>query len=294
MTQSSTSSLYMRVLAERIHSGRCVPFLGAGVNAASAERAYKGLLLGQALAGALAQEIKDMDWLTNSSYETLDLAEIAQMYQLATDRAYLEASLKRILADEEVEPSPLLRILAKLPFRLVVTTNYDRLLERALAEAGQPFKVVAQPTSGSEVMLRHMNEELAEYREDEGTVVYKLHGTFASSGADAGPESSVIITEDDYIDFLAVIGARQAIPPVILGQMTYSTWLLLGYSARDWDFRLIQRTQKQYNRHTSFAVLKHPDRFWVEYLKLQGITVFDIDIYEFAEQLAEAYERSYG
>jgi hypothetical protein len=37
-----------------------------------------------------------------------------------------------VLDDEDIEPSPLLRTLAALALKLVVTTNYDRLLERAL------------------------------------------------------------------------------------------------------------------------------------------------------------------
>ena len=39
--------------------------------------------------------------------------------------------LRGALADEELPPSPALEGLAKLPFPLIITTNYDRLLERA-------------------------------------------------------------------------------------------------------------------------------------------------------------------
>jgi hypothetical protein len=34
-----------------------------------------------------------------------------------------------------VNPSPALQVLAKLSFKLLITTNYDRLLERALDAA---------------------------------------------------------------------------------------------------------------------------------------------------------------
>jgi hypothetical protein len=40
--------------------------------------------------------------------------------------------LRSILADEQCQPSPLLRTLASIPLKLIVTTNYDRLMERAL------------------------------------------------------------------------------------------------------------------------------------------------------------------
>lgn len=62
-----------------------------------------------------------------------DLARVALRYRWqAAEIDFFIAKLKTIIPDVERKPSALLRRLAALPFELIVTTNYDRLMERAL------------------------------------------------------------------------------------------------------------------------------------------------------------------
>lgn len=61
-----------------------------------------------------------------------DLARVSMRYRVNKDLKNFVAKLKELIPDNERKPSPLLRTLARLPLRLIVTTNYDRLMERSL------------------------------------------------------------------------------------------------------------------------------------------------------------------
>jgi len=61
-----------------------------------------------------------------------DLARVSLRYRVNKDLSNFVAKLKEIIPDTKRKPSLLLRTLARLPVRLIVTTNYDRLMERSL------------------------------------------------------------------------------------------------------------------------------------------------------------------
>jgi SIR2-like domain len=94
------------------------------------------------------------------------------------------------------EPSPALHMLARLPFPIVITTNYDRLFESALARANtregsskQPLIRIYDPTRDSppeSVPLDPTEQE---------PILLKLHG-------DIDRPESIVVTEEDYIVFI--------------------------------------------------------------------------------------------
>jgi hypothetical protein len=227
-------------------------------------------------------------------------------YEVRTDRAYLLEFLHEVLDDEGIEPSPLLRILAALPLKLVVTTNYDRLLERALEFSQAQFKTLVQPAAGFDDTpdTRKRFESLEQYS---GTIVYKIHGTFGDHSAgrdnyhDGYLASPIIITEDDYIDFLTVHekdSVKIGVPNLIRKNITPSTLLFLGYSLQDWDFRTIYRgLVERLNKHQarkSFAIQHNPPEYWVDYWENKGIEIYNMDLYDFAEELSRRYKKKYG
>ena len=73
----------------------------------------------------------------------------------------------------------------------------------------------------------------------ENPLVYHLFGL------EAYPES-MVLNEDDYLDFLAAISkdanqTRQILPRYLRKALTQSSLILLGYKLRDWDFRVMFR-----------------------------------------------------
>src|SRR5437868_6695306 len=100
----------------------CVPFLGAAVNVKDPARAYNGMLIGKDLASEILNT-KDFRFLGPDG-DRANLAKVALQYELRTTREDLVSKLKYLIPDDDHEPSPLLRTLAKLPFKLIVSTNY--------------------------------------------------------------------------------------------------------------------------------------------------------------------------
>lgn len=282
--------LHLELLSERIHQGRCVPFLGAAVNVTSAARGYDGLPLGIEVARELVRRmgLKDRDF--EGLELDLDLAKVALEFEHWTDRPHLIETLEQIIPDREREPSPLLRTLARLPFKLIVTTNYDRLMERALEEVHRPYVVLYQRTRGAPLeAVLELEETLAA---TEHLVLYKLHGSFVQAEE---LSSDLIITEDDYIDFLAVSLTGGGVPRRILSSIVDSALLVLGYSVKDWDFRMIYRSLPMRDMRRAFVILKaDTSTFWLEYLMRSGFFVYSFDIYDFAEQLEDSYVAAYG
>lgn len=287
------------MIVDRLHDRRCVPFLGAAANIRSDVRGYAGLPLGGDLAKAFAAKL---EYRKGSLPE---LARAALEYEVRTDRAYLLAFLHEALNEAGIEPSPLLLTLAELQPKLIVTTNYDRLLERAF-QGRVDFTTLIQPPDGFED-TPETHERFTTLQQYSGTIIYKIHGTFRNGSADGDGEgygdlgSPITITEDDYIDFLTVHekdSVRIGVPNLVRKIITPSTLLFLGYSLQDWDFRtiyrgLIERLNKHQARR-SFAIQHNPPEYWVSYWEKKGIDIYSIDVYDFAEELRTRYRNKYG
>lgn len=282
--------IYIEHIIQRILDGRCVPFIGAGANVSSVERGYKGLSLGVEVANILATKM-ELKPAQRKQLEGFNLMEIAQVLETIIDRQHLVKNVKTILDDRHVQPSPLLKVIAQMPFRLIVSTNYDRLLERALDETQKSYKIFV-PAS-NEMEYQKLTNDLATY---DGLKIFKMHGTFIDPPS-MEEQSSIIITEDDYIDFLGSLGRQGegGIPNLITAELVNSNLLLLGYSAKDWDFRLLYRSIPKFYQRKVFIVMKEdPSNFWIEYLKYRGFVIFNMDIYDFADQLEQGYKKHLG
>jgi hypothetical protein len=294
MSTPEINDLQWELIVKRLHAGRCVPFLGAAVNVESQERKYPGLRLGGDLARLLAEKVQAAG----------ELPRLALEYEVQTDRPFLVDFLTSNLDETKVAPSPALGVLAKLPFRLVITTNYDNLLERALDLAARDYRILVQPAGGLDDTPETRNA-LTALEQYEGTIVYKIHGTFdheaasrARYGVDVAPE--VTITEDDYIDFLTTHDSESGklgIPKLVKTLVTPSTLLFLGYSLQDWDFRTIYRglvgRLNKHNARTSFAILDKPSNAWIKYWSFERVNIVQMDIYAFCDELESRYVAKY-
>jgi hypothetical protein len=321
MTADDLSPSQWGTLVARIYAGRCVPFLGAAANRREDD---KGLPVGKDVAERLVQELMREDELaaaaellklTSAKAELLgsygdlatlgiqNLARVALHFARENDPSRLLELLRVILVEEGREPSPLLATLARLrrkgglPLRLIVTTNYDRMMEGALGEQRIDYEPVYQPVHGFDG-----NASLAVGQDEERLILYKIHGSFRDNGADDA--SRVIITEDDYIEFLTVATRKDevvGVPPLIESEMVDSTLLFLGYGLEDWDFRTIYKglieNLRPHDKRVSFAVQRNPPAFWVDFWNKKGVKIVDMDVNAFAQKLVvecAKHERKYG
>lgn len=120
-------------------------------------------------------------------------------------------------------------ILAKLPVSNYLTTNPDSFMEEALK--------FEKKTPQKESALWQEDDD------DTGNERYKnLRGTptdpvvFHLYGANA---ASLVLTEDDHLDFLRFMSKDSwRIPRFLKQDLTESVWLFLGYNIRNLDFRV--------------------------------------------------------
>jgi hypothetical protein len=130
-------------------------------------------------------------------------------------------------------PSPALRALAELNFPLIITTNYDRLFEDALLLAGKkPTTVVYQPQATTRP------EDPLQDPSAQNPFIFKVHG-------DINTPESLVITDEDYIDFVLRMTAPGEFNPVPeTFEFRLSKWptLFIGYSMLDYNLRLLLKT----------------------------------------------------
>jgi hypothetical protein len=212
-----------------------------------------------------------------------DLARVAQYYQLGEDviefpstakKAYLKFRNSRLLEINETEkPNEVAKLnvngpfseivtrlytealgtndpldkLANIPFSNYITTSYHDFLERALINAQRtPITQFLCLEDGGQITTWELN--------DKGEIVppnptrkgTKLEPViFHLFGVEKDPKS-LIISEDDYINFLvtAVTDTDKQHPMIPLQLQTIlsaSYLLLLGYQLQDWEFRALFR-----------------------------------------------------
>lgn len=302
MGNSTIDHDHLDYIIDQIHEGSCVPFLGAGANANCEKHNYKGLPLGADIAEKFVEKINF------EGRDSRDLARVSLQFEFRLTRLYLIRTLKTLLPDQQCLPSPLLKVIAKLPFELIVTTNYDRLMEQALKEVrkkeGVDFECVIQPTEGfgeSAEIQNWLNDLFLSYK----LILYKIHGTFYGAAPPEprrsdGPKSSIVtITEDDYIKFISLINDEKiGIPKPILSRIKNSALLFLGYSLEDWDIRTIFEIFinpiPKGLRRMSFAIQKDAPKFWIEFWRKKEVEIYNMDLYDFAELLDIEYQKKYG
>ena len=165
------------------------------------------------------------------------------------------------LLDAGGQPTAVHRFFASLPPRLrergaphqlIVTTSYDLALEHALLDAGEEFDVVSYIASGRHrgrfchlgpdgvaTPIEVPNTYATELSLERRTIILKLHGRF-----DPSPEriwESFVVTEDDYIEYLAQSDVSSSVPVGIAAKLKRSHFLFLGYTMADWNLRVVLR-----------------------------------------------------
>ncbi len=143
---------------------------------------------------------------------TSGFLRLAQEYQAAFGRISLNEQIKNLVPDLDYEPDDLHYRLLNLPWRDVLTTNWDTLLERTTKEVFQRnYDVVRTP---AEIPYSSRNR------------IVKLHGSFPSN-------DPFIFTEEDYRHY-----PKTHAPFVNLVQQSLmeSTLCLVGFSGDDPNF----------------------------------------------------------
>jgi hypothetical protein len=128
-------------------------------------------------------------------------------------------------------------VLAGLPLPLFITTNYDDSMYHALKAAGKdPRREVCRwNRSAALAQEPSLFADRTYTPTPANPLVYHLHGRL-------GMPESLVLTEDDYLDFLVAIARDpNVLPHHIQRGLAGTSLLFIGYRLVDWDFRVIHR-----------------------------------------------------
>ncbi|MDQ1706809.1 MAG: hypothetical protein QOJ88_20 [Pyrinomonadaceae bacterium] len=298
-------------IADVMKQGQIIPFLGAGVNFGKrqpADAKWTGGLCGFLPSGGeLAQFLASKTGFpSHDEHDLMDLAKVSSYFVETSARRRLRERLHDVF-DHDFVPCDIHAYLAEVAATsplLIVTTNYDDLIERAFKEANQPYDLVVHPTDRKDVEASVLwwQHGAAEPQAvmpnrlfidlEKTTVIYKMHGTVDRTQA---KWDSYVITEDDYVDFLARI--QSAVPAQFIRYFRERQFLFLGYGLRDWNLRVVLKnlrtappdsggqSREDDEELRSWAIQYRPSDLEVELWNARRVKIYDVDINEFARQL---------
>jgi hypothetical protein len=286
-------------LVNAVKKRECVLFLGAGVHyPPPQDSSYlypeeQRLPLGERFSNDLADEcIAQLNEEQNAQKqqkkrEYLDknravLQRISWYYERIPnkDRSKLVNRINAALVPGK-EPSPLVRALAEIDFTVVITTNYDRLFEKALGKAGKdPIIRIYDPASD-----RRTKDFPGTPDEPKQPWFFKMHGCISDP-------DSIVITDEDYINFVMRMGDSEYFHPVPQKlRVQFKDWptLFVGYSLLDYNLRLLFRTLRRQilesEQKPSFSLDPHPDILVMETYKAGLISFIEQDTWKFVPEL---------
>ncbi len=227
-------------LQETLKRGECVLFVGAGLS--------EDLPQWKELAAPLAKELG----ITEE-----DPRLVAEYYENKYGRKELENNIISQLK-KDVPLTHAHNLLARLPVKAIITTNYDHLLEKALSPKNV-YKIV--------------HGEKAPSIQSNQLPLVKMHG-------DLDDPSTMVITKPDYEEYAE---NHRSLITYLLGFLITSNLLFVGFSLKDPNFDNIytqMRTLFKDTHRKSYAVFKDISEHERARLKRMGIEVIPIDTYD--------------
>jgi hypothetical protein len=208
----------------------------------------------------------------NSPYDG-DAIKALSRYCIKNTKFDLVTFLGRVLHEGVAKPGEAHRHFARLPFRQVLTTNFDFLLENAYYEEGKPCRPV-------------VDADLLSFPvPDGGARLVKMHG-------DLHHPSLMVITEQDFDRYR---DDRSDMFQEVTSLIKRHTMLFIGYSVEDPDFRQIWALVKKHLgelRRPAYAFAVGATDAQVDEFKGRGVTrVIDLPgrAAEYGDALVEAF-----
>jgi hypothetical protein len=299
---------HYRIVLKALAEGKIVPFLGAGFNLCGRPKDFKWNPNQQEYlpsGGELAQHFAD-EWSYPGPSKT-DLLRVAQYVDVMSGSADLTGALHKIFsakypctaAHAFLATLPrILREAGRQPRLLIVTTNYDDLMERAFGAAEEPFDLVTYVAEGiNRGRFLHTPpgepsrpiETPNDYRgiSLERPALMKIHGSITHRDNE---QESFVITEDHYIDYLTRTTLSDLVPVNLLAALRTSHFLFLGYGLADWNFRVILRRiyeDRAQGKYRSWAIQHPPDELECRFWSKRDVEILDRSIDDYISTLRQ-------
>jgi hypothetical protein len=309
------------IICNHLKKGEVIPFLGAGASLSGRpsdfnwdERHATFLPTSRELALRLAD---DAAFPSPDLSDRADLAKVASYYQESSDRPGLLGRLREVF-DKDYQMGQVHQFLADLPIPLlIVTTNYDDLIEQAFNKKTKPFHLVVHPTDRKDLAASVLWWKSGETKPtdyppaklplslSDTTIIYKMHG---SIDRQTRQWDSFVITEEDYVDFLSRMTGQSAIPARFMLHFRKRRFLFIGYGMRDWNLRVMFRNLKTALSHSeiepgkepatsisedelrSWAIQSKPSELEQMLWRARKVNIYDMEIDNFIAKMRERME----
>jgi len=221
---------FISKFCKAIHDGNAAIFAGAGLSRKAGFVNWKELMR------SIASEL---DLNVDKEH---DLIAIAQYH--VNHKGNNRHSIDQLIVEEfdrNAESTENHKILSQLPISTYWTTNYDKLIEQSLEEAGKT----------AEVKITVPNLSLNNARRD--AIVYKMHG-------DVSQPQDAVLTKDDYESYNE---KRQLFTTALQGDLINKTFLFIGFSFDDPNLEYILsriRTLLGANQRNHYCLIKKIDK----------------------------------
>ena len=252
-------------LCELFSQGLVIPFLGAGASAFGTGPGSSPPL-GRGLLEKLAQRanVQADCGVSGCTHPPYDLARLASYYQMVVStRLQLDNLIKTEISQPEFHPNSLHRVLARIARQkplLILTTNYDDLLERAFEAEDTAYEIAVTPASdlayvwtddkdagdnsgdlrvGSESAggilhwvrgqaqtdFKRVQSSQLSLQLDKRSMIYKIHGSIPRGEQSPG----YLIAEEDYARFLGRMDRNgNIVPEQIIAHIGKQQKILIG------------------------------------------------------------------
>ncbi len=191
---------FIDTYSKAIKENNAAIFAGAGLSIPAGFVNWKNLL--KDIAGELNLDIDKEN----------DLIAIAQYHY--NEKGNNRHKLNQLLIDEFTQGTSVTtnhKLLAALPIQTYWTTNYDKLIEKSIEEAGKtPDVKITQENLSTNISKRD-------------AIVYKMHG-------DISMPDQAILTKDDYEGYNE---KRPLFTTALQGDLVSKTFLFIGFSFDD-------------------------------------------------------------
>jgi O-acetyl-ADP-ribose deacetylase (regulator of RNase III) len=201
----------LQELESALKRRECALFIGAGTSSGA------GVVSWEELNKRMERDLS----LAPSNRRDFDYSlDLAQWYRdaFSNEPHRLRNLIREIYgrADAQQKPSIDHYLLMALHTPYVLTTNYDRLIERTLDALRKPYMLISEDEQASQLGVN-------------STCVIKLHG-------DAFTGEDIVLSRDDYEHFFQ---NHPALTLLLESLLLHQTFLFVGYSLRDTDFRQV-------------------------------------------------------
>lgn len=235
---------------EDLVNGHCLPIIGAGFSKnAQIPNNYK-LPDWEHLGKILAKEL-------SPNYQYSSSLDAISAYEHEFSRVKLIERLYQLLLVDQIQPGKAHRAFCEIPFELVVTTNFEFLLEKSYEALNR-------------YCLPIINEDQLSVNSS-GTHVrlLKVHG-------DLHHPSRLVATEEDYDSF---IDKNPLLATYLANLLIEKNALFIGYSLDDPDFRQIWQLVKDrlgFLRRPAYSINVSAPSHMISRFERRGVKVINL------------------